>query len=237
MRLILDMKLLGLIGGMSWENTIDYYRILNEMVHNELGGWNSARLLLYSVNFEEILHLQNSNEWDKITDKVRQICIILEKANCSGIIICSNTMHKIADQVQENIKIPIINIIDETAKIIKQNNLKKVGLLGTRFTMEGEFYVEKLKNKYNIDTIIPEKSEREYIHHAIYNQFAQGIFLDKTKQKFLEIIQNLMEMGSEGIILGCTEIPLLIKQEDVNIPLFNTLTIHLKSAVDFCLKD
>ena len=229
------MKLLGLIGGMSWENTIDYYRILNEMVHNELGGWNSARLLLYSVNFEEILPLQNSSEWDKITDKVKQICIIFEKANCLGIIICSNTMHKIADQVQEKIEIPIINVIDETAKIIKQNNIKTVGLLGTRFTMEGEFYVEKLKNKYNINTIIPVISEREYIHDAIYNEFAQGKFLESTKDVFLDIINNLKNQGAEGVILGCTEIPLLIKPKDVEIALFDTLRIHLKAAVNFSL--
>jgi len=231
------MKLLGLIGGMSWENTIEYYRILNKMIKSKLGGWNSAKIILYSVNFEEILSLENSDQWNKIADKISQICITLEKANCSAIIICSNTMHKIADQVQEKIKIPIINVIDETAKVIKERNIKTVGLLGTRFTMEGVFYIEKLKNKYNLSPIIPKESNRTYIHNAIYNQFAKGIFLDETKQIFLEIIESLKKRGANAIILGCTELPLLIKKEDVDIPLFDTLKIHLKSAIDFSLAD
>ena len=229
------MKLLGLIGGMSWENTIEYYRVINQMVNERIGSWNSAKILLYSVNFEEILPLQNNNEWDKIKNIILKICIKLEKAGCSALIICSNTMHKIADRVQENITIPLINVIDETAKVVKANKIKNIGLLGTKFTMQGEFYIQKLKNDYNLNPIIPNEKERNYIHDAIYNQFAQGIFLNKTKQKFLEIIKNLKKKGSEGIILGCTEIPLLIKQEDVNIPLFDTLRIHSKSAVDFYL--
>ena len=229
------MKLLGLIGGMSWENTIDYYRILNELIKNRLGGWNSAKIILYSVNFEEILSLQNNNEWNIIADKVSQICITLERANSSVIIICSNTMHKIADQAQEKITIPIINVIDETAKVIQKRNIETVGLLGTRFTMEGGFYIDKLKNKYNLNPIIPKESNRKYIHYAIYNEFAKGLFLDETKIKVLEIIENLKKRGAEGIILGCTELPLLIKQEDVNIPLFDTLKIHLKAAIDFSL--
>ena len=229
------MKLLGLIGGMSWENTIEYYRVINQMVNERIGSWNSAKILLYSVNFEEILPLQNNNEWDKIKNIILKICIKLEKAGCSALIICSNTMHKIADRVQENITIPLINVIDETAKVIKVNKIKTIGLLGTKFTMEEEFYFQKLKDKYHLNPIIPIEKERNYIHDAIYNQFAQGIFLNKTKQKFLEIIKNLKEKGSEGIILGCTEIPFLIKQEDVNIPLFDTLQIHIKSAIDFCL--
>ena len=229
------MKLLGLIGGMSWENTIEYYRVINQMVNERLRNWNSAKILLYSVNFEEILHLQNNDEWAKIKNIIVNICIKLEKAGCSALIICSNTMHKIADHVQENITIPLINVIDETAKVIKANKIKTIGLLGTKFTMEEEFYFQKLKDKYHLNPIIPIEKERNYIHDAIYNQFAQGIFLNKTKQKFLEIIKNLKEKGSEGIILGCTEIPFLIKQEDVNIPLFDTLQIHIKSAIDFCL--
>jgi len=229
------MKLLGLIGGMSWENTIEYYRVINQMVNERLGGWNSAKILLYSVDFEEIITLQNNNEWDKISDIVSNICIKLEKAGCSAIMICSNTMHKIADQVQTRISIPLINVIDETAKVIKAKNMKNIGLLGTKFTMEEDFYTHKLKYDYNLNPIVPVEKDRKYIHEAIYNQFAKGLFLDKTKQKFLKIIKNLKDRGSEGIILGCTEIPLLIKQEDVNIPLFDTLEIHLKSAVDFCL--
>jgi aspartate racemase len=230
------MKLLGLIGGMSWDNTIEYYKIINQMVNERLGGWNSAKILLYSVNFEEILPLQNNKEWDKISDIALNICIKLEKAGCSALMICSNTMHKIADQVQKSVSIPLINVIDETAKAIMAKKIKNIGLLGTKFTMEENFYTYKLKYDYNLNPIVPEEKDRKYIHEAIYNQFAKGIFLDKTKQNFLEIIKNLKERGCEGVILGCTEIPLLIKQEDVNIPLFDTLKIHLKSAIDFCLR-
>lgn len=229
------LKLLGLIGGMSWENTIEYYKLINRMVNERLGNWSSARILLYSVNFQDFLPLQNKNEWGRISKIISKICIKLENAGCSALIICSNTMHKIADQVQRGINIPIINVIDETAKVIKTKNISKIGLLGTKFTMEGEFYTKKLKNIYNLNPITPLEKERDYIHKAIYNQLAKGLLLEKTKLKFLEIIENLKERGSEGIILGCTEIPLLIKEEDADIPLFNTLEIHLKSAVDFCL--
>lgn len=231
------MKLLGLIGGMSWQNTIEYYKVINQMINERLGSWNSAKILLYSCNFEEILPLQNKNKWDKILEIISKICTKLEKAECSALVICSNTMHKIADQVQDNISIPLINVIDETAKIIKKKNIKNIGLLGTKFTMEEDFYTLKLKNIYNLNPIVPIKNDRTYIHEAIYGQLAQGIFLNKTKEKFLEIMKKLEEGGSEGIILGCTEIPLLIKQEDINIPLFDTLKIHLKSAVDYCLTD
>ncbi|MFX0138932.1 MAG: aspartate/glutamate racemase family protein [Candidatus Hodarchaeota archaeon] len=231
------MKLLGLIGGMSWQNTIEYYKIINQMINERLRSWNSAKILLYSCNFEEILPLQNKNKWDKILEIISKICTKLEKAECSALVICSNTMHKIADQVQDNISIPLINVIDETAKIIKKKNIKNIGLLGTKFTMEEGFYTLKLKNIYNLNPIVPIKNDRNYIHEAIYGQLAQGIFLNKTKEKFLEIMKKLEEGGSEGIILGCTEIPLLIKQEDINIPLFDTLKIHLKSAVDYCLTD
>jgi aspartate racemase len=231
------MKLLGLVGGMSWESTVDYYKVINQLVNESLGGWNSAKILLYSVNFEEILSLQNRNEWDKIADMVSGICTRLEKAGCSALIICSNTMHKIADRIKKNISIPLINVIDETAKAIRAKDIKNIGLLGTKFTMEEDFYTDKLTHDYNLNPIVPVEKERKYIHEAIYNQFAKGIFSSKTKMEFLEIIKNLREKGAEGIILGCTEIPLLIKKEDVNIPLFDTLKIHLRSAVDFCLKN
>ncbi|MFX0167262.1 MAG: aspartate/glutamate racemase family protein [Candidatus Hodarchaeota archaeon] len=231
------MKLLGLIGGMSWENTIEYYTVINQMVNERLGSWNSAKILLYSVNFEEILLLENNNEWDRISKIVFEISTQLKNSGCEVLLICSNTMHKVADQIQEKISIPLINVIDETAKEIKLKNIQNIGLLGTKFTMEQDFYTQKLKNIYNLNPIIPVAKDRNYIHETIYNQFAKGIFIDKTKHKFLKIINDLVEKGSEGIILGCTELPLLIKQEDVDIPLFDTLKIHLKSAVDFCLKD
>jgi len=230
------MKLLGMIGGMSWENTIDYYKGINSLVKKEKGGWSSAKILLYSVNFNEILTLQNQNEWGKLTTIMIKISKKLENAGCAAIFICSNTMHKIADEIEARLSIPLIHVVDATAEAIKKKGIKKVGLLGTRFTMEGGFYVERLSKKHGLHVLLPEKKERDYIHHTIYNEFAQGKFLEETKEKYLAIIQNLKQSEVEGIILGCTEIPMLIKPKDVDLPLFDTLHIHLKAAVDFILK-
>jgi aspartate racemase len=229
------MKLLGLIGGMSWESTIEYYRIINKLVKNRLGDWNSAKILLYSVNFQEILPLQNKNKWNRIADIMTNICKKFQSVGCSAIVICSNTMHKIADIVEKRIEIPIINVIDETGKILNKLNVKTAGLLGTKFTMEGEFYITRLKKKYSLKVIIPEKSERDYIHDKIYNEFAKGNFLDETKKKFLKIINDLKKRGTEAIIIGCTEIPMLIKPQDVDITLIDTLKVHIQAAVDFAL--
>ncbi len=232
---MLILKLIGLIGGMSWENTIDYYRIINEMVKKELGEWYSAEILLYSVNFEEVLQLQNQNNWNELVKLMIIICKKLELAGSKAIVICSNTMHKIATEIETEISIPLINVVDETAKAIKSMDIKTVGLLGTKFTMEGNFYTEKLNEKYEINTLIPGKSEREYIHQAIYQEFAKGKFLESTKEKFLRIIEKLIKKGVEGIILGCTELPMLINSQDVSVPLYDTLKIHLRAAVDFSL--
>lgn len=230
------LKLLGLIGGMSWENTIEYYRIINELIKEKLGSWNSAKLILYSVNFEEILSLENKDRWSEIVLIMTNISRNLENAGCEALMLCSNTMHKIADDLQNNISIPIINVVYETALIIKELKLKKVGLLGTKFTMEGDFYSKKLEEKYNISVIIPGKEDRDYIHSVIYNELAQNNLFDTTKQSLLRIIDKLKSQGAEGIILGCTEIPLLIKPEDLELPLFDTLKIHLNAAAQFILK-
>lgn len=232
---IIKMKLLGLIGGMSWESTIEYYRVLNEFIRTELGDWNSAKILLYSVNFEEILPLQNNNDWGQIEKKMFKICKILEIAGSSAIVICSNTMHMIADSLEEKLSIPIINVIDETAKVIKAMNIRTIGLLGTKFTMESGFYKNKLVDKYDLIVNLPEKEDRDYIHNTIYNEFALGRFFESTKKKYLRIINKLKKKGCEGIILGCTEIPLLIKQDDVDLILFNTLKIHLEAASHYAI--
>lgn len=230
------MKLLGLIGGMSWENTIDYYKIINSMVKERLGGWNSAKILLYSVNFEEILSLQNDDRWDAIGRQMINISKSLESAGAQAILICSNTMHRVADAISSNVSIPLIHVVDETAKSIKKQDLKTIGLLGTRFTMEGGFYADRL-NHYDLKVILPDIDERYYIHDKIYNEFAQGNFPGQTKQRFLSIIDGLILRGAQGIILGCTELPMLIKPEDVKIPLFDTLILHLKAAIDYILND
>jgi aspartate racemase len=229
------LQLIGLIGGMSWENTIDYYSIINELVNERLKNWNSAEILLYSVNFEQILQWQNQNNWKELLKFMINVCKKLELAGSKAIVICSNTMHKIADEIEAEISIPLINVVDETAKVIKSMNIKRVGLLGTKFTMEGTFYSEKLIKKYEINTLIPDKIERDYIHEVIYKEFAKGIFLESTKKEIVRIIEKLIKNGATGIILGCTELPMLIKPQDVSVPLFDTLKIHLKAAVDFSL--
>ena len=229
------MKLIGLIGGMSWQNTIVYYQTINEMVKNRMGEWNSAKLLIYSVNFEQILPLQIENKWNELTNIMIDICKTLELGGSKAIVICSNTMHKIVNEIEAKISTKLINVIDETAKVIKSMNIENVGLLGTKFTMEGNFYIEKLIRKHKINTIIPDKEERDYIHNSIYQEFAKGQFYESTKQNFLKIIEKLRKNGADGIILGCTELPMLIKTQDVSIPLYDTLEIHLRAAVDFAL--
>lgn len=235
--MVLILKLIGLIGGMSWENTIDYYRLINEIVNKRLGTWNSAEILLYSVNFKEVLKLQNQNKWNDLIDLMVIICKKLELAGSKAIVICSNTMHKIAAEIEAEISIPLINVVDETAKVIKSMDIENVGLLGTKFTMEGVFYVEKLVKKYEINTIIPDRIERDYIHKTIYEEFAKGKFLESAKVNFLIIIENLIKKGAEGIILGCTELPMIINSQDVNVPLYDTLRIHLRAAVDYAIND
>ncbi|MEJ2296659.1 MAG: amino acid racemase, partial [Candidatus Lokiarchaeota archaeon] len=220
---------------MSWESTIEYYRIINEMVKEKLGGWNCARVLLYSVNFEQIYQFQQQNKWDHVAKILISISKRLEVGGCAAILICSNTAHKIADRVVPEITIPLIHVVDETAKAIKMHKIDSIGLLGTKFTMEGDFYIGKLQKQYGLRVILPETKQREYIDNAIFHEFAQGTFLRSTKVEFLKIIDSLKKKGAKGIILGCTEIPLLIKQTDMDIPLFNTLTIHLEAAVEFAL--
>jgi len=229
------MRLLGLIGGMSWESTIEYYRIINDLVKQKLGGWNCAELLLYSVNFNDIYTLQQQNKWDDVAKILITISKKLENAGCDAIVICSNTAHKVADKILSEITIPLIHVVDETAKAIKSYKISTIGLLGTKFTMEGDFYLKKLENKYELKVIVPNPKQREYINDKIFNEFAQGIFLDSTKSEFLDIIHELKDNGAEGIILGCTEIPLLIQQDDIDIPLFDTLRIHLEAVVEFVL--
>lgn len=231
------MHKLGMIGGMAWESTIDYYRLINKQVQDKLGGWVSPELILYSVNFQEILKLQNANQWGMIADILINISIKLQKAGAEGIMLCSNTIHKVAEQIQSSIRIPIINTIDATCRAIKKANYTKVALMGTKFTMESQFYRKRLREKFNIEAIIPTKQQRKIINNSIYNEFAKGIFNDEKKEIFLDIMTDLQEKGAQGIILGCTEIPLLIKQSDTDIPLFDTLKNHIDAAVSFIIEE
>jgi len=228
------MKTIGLIGGISWLSSAEYYRIINEMVNGRMGGVNAAKIILYSVNYEEIKNLTFAGDWQGISSMICGIAQKLESAGADCILIGANTMHKIADEVQAAISVPLIHIAAATGKAIEKLQLKKVALLGTKYTMELGFYQQVLE-KYNISAIIPGDEDRQYIHDAIYNEMGKNIFLPSTKEKIISVINSLATKGAEGVILGCTEIPLLIKQIDCNIPVFDTTLVHASAAVEFAL--
>ncbi len=230
------MKTIGLIGGMSWESSLEYYRIINEMVKEKLGEPHSCKCIMYSVDFAEFESLQHDEEWELLSREMVDIACKLEKAGAELLIICTNTMHKMANDVQRSINIPLLHIADAAADKIITKKLSKVGLLGTKFTMEQDFYRGRLKDKYNIDVIIPDKQERDIVHKVIYNELISGIIKDDSRDEFKRIIKNLKENGAEGVILGCTEIPLLVKQEDSDIPVFNTTMLHARKSVELALK-
>ena len=230
------MRTIGLIGGMSWESSQEYYRIINETVKEKLGGFHSAKIIMYSVDFEEIEKLQHQGQWKQLTEIMIDAAQRVERAGADFVVLCTNTMHKMADEVQQNIKIPLLHIADATAEKIKEKGLRKIGLLGTKFTMEEDFYKGKLKEKHGLDVIIPSEEERQIVHDVIYKELCLGEIKRSSKEQFKKIIQNLVSNGAEGIILGCTEIPLLIKQEDVEVPLFDTTMLHAKAAVEFSIK-
>lgn len=229
------MKTIGLIGGMSWESSLEYYRTINETVRAKLGGFHSAKCLMYSVDFEKIEVLQHENKWDELTDIMVEIAKKLKNAGADFIIICTNTMHKMAEDIEEKAQIKVLHIAEATGKEIIKRKIKKIGLLGTNFTMEQDFYKKVLKDSFNIEVIIPNEKEREIVHKVIYDELCKGIISEESKNEYIKIINNLVLNGAEGIVLGCTEIPLLIKQEDVEIPSFDTTTIHSISAVEFAL--
>lgn len=229
------MKTIGLIGGMSWESTADYYKILNREVKARLGEPHSAKIIMHSVDFSEIEELQSAGEWDKLTKKMINIAQKIESAGADMILICANTMHQMAPEVQKNIKIPLLHIADAAAEKIEVKSFKKVGLLGTKYVMEGSFYKKKIEDNYDIEVIVPDSKSREDVHRIIYQELVSGIFKDHSRARFKEIINSLKEKGAEGIILGCTEIPLLIKDKDSSLPIFNTTELHAKKAVKFAL--
>jgi aspartate racemase len=230
------MKTIGLIGGMSWESSLEYYRIINEEVKRKLGGLHSAKILMYSVDFEEIEKLQHQGKWDEATKLMIEAAQRLEKGGADFVVICSNTMHKMSVEVQKNIGIPLLHIGDATAEKIKEMGFKRVGLLGTRFTMEEDFYKGRLIGRYGLEVVLPDEKGRQIVHDIIYKELCLGVIKISSKDQICEIIQNLVRDGAEGIILGCTEIPLLIKREDVRVPLFDTTKIHAESAVEYALK-
>jgi aspartate racemase len=230
------MKTIGLIGGMSWESSLEYYRIINETVKKTLGGFHSAKSLMYSVDFQEIEELQHQDRWDEATKKMIDAAQRVERGGADFVVICTNTMHKMAEDVEKNIQIPLLHIADVTAAKIKEMGQKKVGLLGTRFTMEQDFYKGRLRKKHGIEVLIPDENERYAIHAILYDELCLGEIKRLSKDKFIDVIGNLESRGAEGVILGCTEIPLIVKQEDYDIMLYDTTTVHAQAAVDFALR-
>ena len=229
------MKIIGFIGGLTWLSSMDYYRLLNQLTNQKLGGVSSCKMLMYSVDFEEIKTLTVAGDWEGIASIICKVAQTLEQAGADCILIGANTMHYIADKVQASINIPLIHIAEVTATAIATKGFNKVALLGTKYTMQLDFYKNKLDAK-NIQTIIPNPAAIEYINDAIYNEMGKGIFLPERKERFIQIIQSLQQQGAQGVILGCTEIPLLIKQADVTIPVFDTTVIHVQAAITFALQ-
>ena len=230
------MKTIGLIGGMSWESSLEYYRIINETVKRELGGFHSAKSLMYSVDFQEIEELQHQGRWEDATRIMIDAAQRVEKGGADFVVICTNTMHLMAEDIKKNIRIPLLHIADVTAAKIKEMGHTIVGLLGTRFTMEQDFYKGRLKDNHGIDVLIPEEEERIAIHTILYDELCLGSIKTISKDKFQNIIANLESRGAEGIILGCTEIPLIVKQEDYEIFLYDTTTLHAQAAVAYSLR-
>jgi len=230
----MNLKTIGLIGGMSWESTVTYYKIINETVKEKLGGLHSAKCILYSVDFQEIEECQANGNWEKSGEILGEAAYNLEKAGADFIVICTNTMHKVVNQIKEKISIPILHIAEMTAEKILEKGLKNIALLGTKYTMEQDFYKSKLIEK-GINVIISDKNDIEIINEVIYDELCLGIINSNSKKKFLEIVDKLRNKGSEGIILGCTEIGLLIKNEDTDVPLFDTAIIHAEQAAIYSI--
>ena len=230
------MKTIGLIGGMSWESSIEYYRIINETAKEKLGGLHSAKSLMITVDFAEIEKLQHEDRWDEAGQILVKCAQDLEHGGADFIVLCTNTMHKLADQIIANVNIPFLHIADATAQKITEAGIKKIGLLGTRFTMEHDFYKGRLIQNFGLDVLIPNETDREIIHRVIYDELVQGKIVDNSREEYKRIMNWLIAQGAQGIILGCTEIELLVKAQDSAVPLFPTSYIHAVAAVEKALE-
>ena len=229
------MKTIGLIGGMSWESSLEYYRIINETVKAKLGGLHSAKCVMYSVDFAPIEKLQRQGRWQESAQHLVAAAQSVERAGADFVVLCTNTMHKLADEVQANIGIPFLHIADATAQKVKAAGLTKIGLLGTRFTMEEDFYKGRLSQKYGLTVLIPNDGECDIVHRVIYDELVLGDIKPESRAHYLRIMERLAQSGAEGIILGCTEIGLLVHDEDSSVPLFDTTRIHAVAAVEYAL--
>jgi aspartate racemase len=229
------MKTIGLIGGMSWESSLEYYRLVNELVKTRLGGLHSAKCLMLSVDFAEIEEYQRQAQWDQAAQILAGCACSLENGGADFVVLCTNTMHKVADSMTGAVRIPLLHIADPTAEKIRRAGFTRVGLLGTRFTMEEDFYRQRLVEKFGLQVLIPAPDQRETIHRVIYDELVRGIIREGSRQQYRQVISSLVDLGAQCIILGCTEIGLLVSQEDSSVPLFDTTRIHAEAAVEFAL--
>jgi aspartate racemase len=230
------MKTIGLIGGMSWESTSEYYRIINEEIKERLGGLHSAKCMINSVDFQEIERFQSNGDWNGAGEVLGNAAYSLQNGGADFIIICTNTMHKVVEKIKENINIPVLHIADTTAKEIKRKGIQTVGLLGTKYTMEQDFYKSRIEEN-DIKVMVPSEKNREKINEIIYTELCLGKIIFQSREYYKRVIEELVQKGAQGIILGCTEIGLLIKQKDVSVPIFDTTYIHAIEAVNFALEN
>lgn len=230
------MKTIGLLGGMSWESTVPYFQILNRVVGHRLGGVHSARIILLSVDFQEIETLQHQGRWDELGKILANEASTLQGAGAEFLVLCTNTMHLVAPAIEEAIDIPLLHIADATAHRVGEAGLSRLGLLGTRFTMEESFYRGRLEDRHGLEVLIPTSSDRDLVHRVIYQELVLGKVLPESREEYQRIVSDLQARGAEGVILGCTEIGLLLKPEDTETPLFDTAAIHAEAAAEFALE-
>jgi aspartate racemase len=227
---------IGLIGGMSWESSAEYYRIINREMNRRLGGVHSAQCLMYSVDFEGIKRLQHEGDWERLAEAMKEAAVRLERGGADFIVLCTNTMHRVADAIAASVSIPTLHIADPTADKIKAAGFQRIGLLGTAFTMEQDFYKGRLQQRHGLEVIVPDENDRRIVHEIIYKELVLGQIRPESRQAYRAIIARLIESGAQAVILGCTEIMLLVSDEDSAVPLFDTTTIHALAAVDWALK-
>ena len=230
------MKTIGLLGGMSWESSVGYYRKINEGIKEALGGLHSAKIVMYSVDFDSIERLQHIGDWDGTAKILSLAAINVERAGADFLLICTNTMHKVAPQIEDAINIPLLHIADATAEVLVKRGIKTVGLLGTAFTMEQDFYKGRLRDNYGLTVLVPDETDRKIIHHVIYKELCLGNTIPSSKDEYLRIIDSLANRGAEAVILGCTEIGMLIEQSDTNVALLDTTAIHAEKAVEWAIE-
>jgi aspartate racemase len=231
------MKTIGLIGGMSWESSIEYYRLINEAIRDRFGGLHSAKSILFSVNFADMATLQHEDRWPEAADILIEAAQKLQMAGASMVLLCTNTMHKLSDEIEARISIPFLHIADAAAARVNEQGLTRVGLLGTKFTMEQEFYRQRLTDKHGLEVLVPDAAERDEIHRIIYEEICAGQFKPESKEKILAAANNLARAGAEGVLLGCTELELLANKAKADVPLFETTRIHAETAVAEVLND